>query len=95
MATKKNKDLLELLALPIATELAGRRGVHGVTKENIAIFVKNYKKIIAGLRDSKGLQNNVVMDLADAIDNIASDVVDAIVKVFAANTPGGAESDDT
>lgn len=87
--------LIDLLIVPTIKKLAVERGVHGVTKENLEIFLKNPKKVMAVLKDNKGLAEKVTQDLADAVDNIASDAVDAFVAVFASFTPGGIGSNDT
>lgn len=86
---------IDLIAVPTIKKLAKERGVHGVTRENLTAFANDPKKILAVLKDNIGLREKVTEDLADAIDNIASDAVDALTSIFAAVTPGGVERNDT
>ncbi len=95
MDAATTKLFTELVIIPTIRELAIRRGVHGVTKENLEQFAKDPKKVLTTLKDNIGLRAKVTEDLADAIDNIAGDAVGALVSVFASFTPGGVELDDT
>ena len=88
MDTKTVTLLTETVVIPVLKELAARRGVHGVTKENIEALTKNPQQILVNLGNNPGLKKKVVDDFADAIDNIAGDAIDALVSVFAAQTPG-------
>lgn len=87
--------LIELVIVPVIKTLAVRRGVHGVTEENLKQFTAKPEKVLALLKDNKGLCASVVEDLADSIDNVAGDAVDALTAVFAAFTPGGVEQDES
>ena len=80
--------LTEIIIIPVLKELAARRGVHGVTKENIEALVKNPQQVLTNLQQSKSLQVKAITDFADAIDNVAGDAIDALVSIFADQTPG-------
>lgn len=85
------KLLIEFVGVPLIRELMARRGVHGVTAENLKAFAADPEKILKALKADPALQRNVIDDLADGIDNVLGDVVDGLGKLFSANTPGGAE----
>ncbi len=87
--------LIDLVIIPVLKELAVRRGVHGVTKENIEAFTKLPHNILTGLKNNDKLRHEIIEHFADAIDNVVSEAVDALVAVFAANMPGGAIGDDS
>lgn len=89
--------LVNVILVPVVKNLAGRRGVHGVTKDNLKTFTKDPAKVLSLLKENTDLHKKVIEDLADALDNIASEAVNALVAVFRAYTPGGsggAGSDD-
>ena len=81
--------LVELVAVPVLRELASRRGVQGVTAENLKAFAADPERILNMLKENSALRHNVVEDLADGIDNVLGDMIDGLGKLFAANTPGG------
>ena len=86
---------MEYLVIPVIRELASRRNVHGVNEETLGAFIKNPKAVINELKKNPALREKVKTDLADVIDNIASDGVDAILALFAAVTPGGPGNEHT
>ena len=94
MSPATTRLLIELIAIPLLKELARRRGVQGVTEKNLKAFVES-DDIMINLKDNKPLNNKVIDAFADAIDNIASEAVDAIAWIFGANTPGGTESEES
>ena len=87
--------LVELILLPLLKELAGRRGVHGVTEANIRTFCEDPETVLASIKNNPALNRRVVEAIADAIDNLGSEAVDAISWVFGANTAGGPKDDNT
>ncbi len=86
---------IEFVAVPVLRELASRRGIQGVTAENLKAFAADPERVLNALKANPALQRNIVEDLADGIDNVLGDIVNGIGTLFAANTPGGAGSNDS
>lgn len=87
--------LVDLVIVPLVQELLRRRSIHGATKENLLQFSQNHKEIVKALQQSPTLRRDIITDLADAIDNVGAEAVNAAGELFAAITPGGGHVDDT
>ncbi len=87
--------LMEFVVIPLIRELASRRNIHGVNEETLGVFAKNPKRALLEIKKNPALRKEITTGLADAVDNIGSDAVDAVLALFAAVTPGGLGPNDT
>ncbi len=87
--------LMKFVVYPLVKELATRRGIHGVTPENIKAFAKDPDAILKVLAEQPGVRKMVIVDLADAVDNVLNEAVNAVGELFKVVTPGGVVEDDT
>ena len=76
--------LYELIGWPLIEELLRRRGLHGVTQGQIEDLAKNPRKITTALMIKPHIQEQVVTDLADAVDNVFAEAVNAFATAFKA-----------
>ena len=85
--------LIRLVIVPIIAELLERRGINGVTQENIEAFAKDPEGILKLMQESSSMQVRVVKDVADTVDFFANGIVDAFGLLFAAKMTGEVGSD--
>jgi len=86
--------LIDLVIIPVIKKLAARRGVGGKTRNTLEEFTKDPKKILTKLQKDSGLLEKVVEDLADAVENVAGDAINALTDVFALITRTGAAPEE-
>ncbi len=87
--------LLEFVVMPLIKELADRRGVSGVTEDNLKALAKDPEKVLERIKADPGLQRWIITDLADGIDSIGSCFIDAIKHIFLAFPVTGSGEDTT
>ncbi len=86
--------LIELVIVPVIKDLLERRGIHGVTKENLESFAEDPEKVLTALAADRQLQATIVEMFADGIDNVLGDIVGGLGTLFAAVVPGGRDAGD-
>ena len=80
--------IIKLVVVPLIVELAERRGVEGIIKEDIEAFASDPEAILKMLDVMTDLRGDVVKDLANLVDDIFESGVDALVKLFKASPAG-------
>jgi len=96
MGSVETALLMELVVVPVVRKLMHRRGVTGVTKENLEnLKVRDVKKMLISLKENPGLLSEINEDIADGIDNIAGPFVDAFKSILISCTGGVVLEDGT
>ncbi len=99
MDAKTRKLIVDELVIPVIAELMKRRGVRGVTKENLEKLTVGElfdpAKLADNLKNNPGLRKQIVEDIADGIDNVASPFIDAAKSIIVSATGGLILEDDT
>ncbi len=85
--------IIELVIVPVIKELLSRRGIHGANKDTLKSFVKDPEAAVLMLQKDTALRRDVIKLLADGIDNVGGDIIEALVRIFAGTVPGGSNSD--
>ena len=86
--------LLKFVAKEVIKRMAARRGVHGVTNEDIDKLAKDPLSLLAVLEDDGKLRNEVMDGIADTVDVIAGNAIDPLVDVLK-RLLGGKGSDES
>lgn len=90
MGTVEYALLMKLVVSPLLTELAERRGVHGVQPSDLSALLANPKTALAVLDGDPELRGQVATELADGLEMLLGGAVDAVLSVLA-RVHGGAD----